>query len=383
MDTQNPVQNSKKGKKGLWIKIVAAVVVVGAIVTVGVLGMQGDWLQGRTKLGMVTQPKVTTKVNTPVVTTQTKVTPQAVTDLCTNIPGVQTTIPAGYIANEKNCTPIPVCGDGFKKTDGSESCDDLNTANGDGCSATCQIEPGWTCPDSPFDAPSQCPIGTPQCVNPNPSHCYKITCGDGYKEGGEACDDKNNTSGDGCSAACQVETGATCNAQESLSATGRGLQSICVPAEPEIEDPFANVPPPVLISITSDPAANQNNELEIYPLSSIAFTHSDLPPNTTFIFADWNYNESVFQCSSASGSAYQRGTEAKTIICSPKDESGTGNIYNGFTFSWCITNTICSQSNSIHVRVLSAGGTLPASSAGASSGATSSATQLQTAQPSL
>jgi TonB family protein len=35
--------------------------------------------------------------------------------------------------------PVPVCGDG--SVDASEACDDGNTASGDGCSATCQVEP--------------------------------------------------------------------------------------------------------------------------------------------------------------------------------------------------------------------------------------------------
>jgi cysteine-rich repeat protein/YVTN family beta-propeller protein len=34
----------------------------------------------------------------------------------------------------------PVCGDGI--IDGNETCDDDNTTSGDGCSATCQVEPG-------------------------------------------------------------------------------------------------------------------------------------------------------------------------------------------------------------------------------------------------
>jgi len=48
MEETTPVQNPapKKGKKGLWAKIIASVVVVGAIATVAVLGMQGDWFQG-------------------------------------------------------------------------------------------------------------------------------------------------------------------------------------------------------------------------------------------------------------------------------------------------------------------------------------------------
>lgn len=35
------------------------------------------------------------------------------------------------------------CGDG--KTDTGETCDDGNTTGGDGCSASCQVEPGWAC----------------------------------------------------------------------------------------------------------------------------------------------------------------------------------------------------------------------------------------------
>jgi cysteine-rich repeat protein len=36
-------------------------------------------------------------------------------------------------------------------------------------------------------------------------HSRPIACGDGYTDGAEACDDGNTTSGDGCSAACQLE----------------------------------------------------------------------------------------------------------------------------------------------------------------------------------
>lgn len=48
--------------------------------------------------------------------------------------------------------PAGMCGDAV--IDWNESCDqgDGNVANGDGCSATCQIEPGFTC----VGAPSQC-----------------------------------------------------------------------------------------------------------------------------------------------------------------------------------------------------------------------------------
>lgn len=68
-----------------------------------------------------------------------------------------------------------VCGNGI--IEAGETCDDGNTYNGDGCSATCQIE-------------SVIPV-----------------CGNGVVETGESCDDGNLVSGDGCSGTCQVEYG--------------------------------------------------------------------------------------------------------------------------------------------------------------------------------
>jgi len=79
------------------------------------------------------------------------------------------------------------CGDGTKED--TEACDDADTTSGDGCSATCAVESGYTCSGSP-------------------SSCQK--CGNGTKEGTEACDDADTTSGDGCSATCTVETGWMC-----------------------------------------------------------------------------------------------------------------------------------------------------------------------------
>jgi cysteine-rich repeat protein len=46
-----------------------------------------------------------------------------------------------------------------------------------------------------------------------------IRCGDGVRESTEACDDGNNTPGDGCSATCTVETGFICD-QASPSVCG-------------------------------------------------------------------------------------------------------------------------------------------------------------------
>lgn len=37
-----------------------------------------------------------------------------------------------------------------------------------------------------------------------------VTCGDGFLQGSEVCDDNNTVSGDGCSPACYVESGWIC-----------------------------------------------------------------------------------------------------------------------------------------------------------------------------
>jgi cysteine-rich repeat protein len=110
-----------------------------------------------------------------------------------------------------NCTAAvpavcaPICGDGVRV--GTEQCDQGNTTNGDGCSSTCQIETGWTCTGSP-------------------SVCTTL-CGDGVRAGAEQCDQGNTTSGDGCSATCQIEPGWTCTGAPSVCTTrcGDGIRA--------------------------------------------------------------------------------------------------------------------------------------------------------------
>jgi fibro-slime domain-containing protein len=86
------------------------------------------------------------------------------------------------------CRDNSHCGNGVLEK--SELCDDGNTKDSDGCSATCQTESGW-----------QCRMAGKPC---NP------LCGDGRITAGETCDDGNGDTGDGCSSICQVEPGATC-----------------------------------------------------------------------------------------------------------------------------------------------------------------------------
>ncbi len=98
-----------------------------------------------------------------------------------------------------------VCGDG--KLTGSESCDDGNKENGDGCTADCAVESGWKC-----EVPGE------PCVED--SVVDESVCGDGKVTGSESCDDGNTEDGDGCSKDCAVESGWKCE----------------VPGEPCVED---------------------------------------------------------------------------------------------------------------------------------------------------
>lgn len=137
------------------------------------------------------------------------------------------------------------CGDSVVSP--PETCDDGNLVAGDGCSASCTLEPGFQCPtpgmpctpstcgngikegleqcdDGPWVADStgiikdrpydgcyncqkefSCPVG----AGPGPTACVAV-CGDGIVFPGEACDDGNATNGDGCSSTCTIEPGATC-----------------------------------------------------------------------------------------------------------------------------------------------------------------------------
>ena len=77
-----------------------------------------------------------------------------------------------------------LCGNGAPN--GTEECDDGNTAPSDGCDATCSVEAGYVCDDA------------------MPSVCTSA-CGSGTLEQGEECDDDNTVPGDRCSATCTLE----------------------------------------------------------------------------------------------------------------------------------------------------------------------------------
>ncbi len=141
----------------------------------------------------------------------------------------------------------PGCGDGIVTED--EQCDDDENVDGDGCSATCTLEPGWQCQGQPTSCFAVCGdgilVGEEECDDDDidngdgcsvdclledgwacegtPSTCVTV-CGDGFVVG-EACDDGNNAGGDGCTAACEQEEGYICDGAPSacLEVCGDGL----------------------------------------------------------------------------------------------------------------------------------------------------------------
>jgi cysteine-rich repeat protein len=100
--------------------------------------------------------------------------------------------------------PPPVCGDG-QVNQTSEQCDDGNTADGDGCSATCQTEHQPACGDGHLDTNEQCDDGNLADGDGCSSRCeVEPYCGDGRLDANEDCDDGNTVDGDGCSR-CQID----------------------------------------------------------------------------------------------------------------------------------------------------------------------------------
>jgi cysteine-rich repeat protein len=93
------------------------------------------------------------------------------------------------------CEYIGVCGDGFRRHS-FEECDDGNTEDGDGCSSSCKIEPGYLCDGGSWNTADT-------CIFP--------VCGDMKREGPEDCDDGNLDAGDGCSPTCDTERGYWCD----------------------------------------------------------------------------------------------------------------------------------------------------------------------------
>lgn len=110
----------------------------------------------------------------------------------------------GLIAGDETCDNGRQCSNGTACTTNAQCAgigDGLcQVRAGDGCSATCRTEVGWSCAST--------------SAGPNTLHriggsCSAI-CGDRLIRIGEQCDDGNVDSGDGCSNSCVRELGYTC-----------------------------------------------------------------------------------------------------------------------------------------------------------------------------
>lgn len=96
-----------------------------------------------------------------------------------------------YCANERTCRSHDdcqsmtcmegecrknICGDGLRRDDNDEACDDGNTESGDGCAADCTIESGqgWECEDQ--DGKSVCTCQAYNCPSETTDPCAIPVC---------------------------------------------------------------------------------------------------------------------------------------------------------------------------------------------------------------
>jgi cysteine-rich repeat protein len=210
------------------------------------------------------------------------------------------------------------CGDGIQLTNG---CDDGNTTSGDGCSATCEVEPGYICP-----IPGQ-PCRQPRCGDGHldsafvPGAAGEPTASGGstsdqglggtagFGAGGapngtfytEQCDDGNTTSGDGCSATCEIEPGFVC------TSPGQSCH------EPRCGDGYKDsvfVP-----GAGGEPTASGGSTSDQGQGGVAGFGAGGAPPNGTF------YSEQCDDGNTSSGDGCSSACEIETgYICSTPDQ---------------------------------------------------------------
>ena len=132
---------------------------------------------------------------------------------------------AGYSPNTGKTACQTVCGDGLRA--GTESWDDQNTSNSDGCSSTWTIESNYVCTGGSTtnkDTCTACNAG----YSPNSGKDTWVTvCGDSKRAGTESCDDSNTSSGDGWSSTWTIEsnyicTGGTTSSKDTWTACNAG-----------------------------------------------------------------------------------------------------------------------------------------------------------------
>ncbi|MBL4635880.1 MAG: DUF4215 domain-containing protein, partial [Kofleriaceae bacterium] len=112
---------------------------------------------------------------------------------------------------------IADCGNGMAEV--GEGCDDGNQDDGDGCTATCLIEPGGACMDDQECQSGRCEAGVCSALE---------SCGDGELAANEGCDDGNLVSGDGCNQFCKIEFLSNCSSDtDGLTGANSCASGIC------------------------------------------------------------------------------------------------------------------------------------------------------------
>jgi cysteine-rich repeat protein len=139
------------------------------------------------------------------------------------------------------CEPANTCGNAVVEV--GELCDDGGITSGDGCSAFCFLENLPNGSDCTRGGNAACVSGIcdmtempPTCEAPN-------TCGNSVVEVGEACDDGNTASGDGCSSACfadDLPNGSDCSMNGAASCASGVCDATNAPPVCEAADVCGN-----------------------------------------------------------------------------------------------------------------------------------------------
>jgi cysteine-rich repeat protein len=175
-------------------------------------------------------------------------------------------IEPGYVCQEQaaflECPGEPsvcalTCGNGVINI--GESCDDGNIEDEDGCSSNCQVESGWVCQG-------------------RPSTCV-VSCANGVINLSEECDDGNALGGDGCSSTCQVEPGYTCV----------GEPSTCTPTTTTLPPSTTTLPPTTTTTLPPTTTTLPPTTTTLPPTTTTSTTTTTTTTSTTttlFIIGD-------------------------------------------------------------------------------------------------
>ncbi|MBK8258119.1 MAG: DUF4215 domain-containing protein [Polyangiaceae bacterium] len=126
--------------------------------------------------------------------------------------------------------PAQVCGN--NTIEGTETCDDGNLTNGDGCDSNCTVT---ACGNNIVTMGETCDDGNTTSGDGCDANCTPTGCGNGIATSGEACDDGNATEGDGCDSNCTVTAcgnnivtmGESCD--DGNTTSGDGCDANCTP----------------------------------------------------------------------------------------------------------------------------------------------------------